>query len=302
MQTRILLCTLIAVCAFVTSLPTLADAASRSRIPIRDEQIDGPVYTNQTQEAEEEAKPKFERKKRFGDDYYWSENFYLEGRLFLWMTSLTANMAINSGGIEGTTIDFIEDLGLDPDYMAIGLQATLKLSERNRFSYDYISFAHSGEGVVNAKFTFNGVKYEQGVDVATDVAVSISTFTYELDLVRDPMGYLSFRIAVDMLEIKPSIVAEGILKNEAIISATVPKIGAAARINVSEWVAVTGGFSMIGYENSSYLEYSIFVDINPAPMIGAFVGYKTIGLNIDVDDGKGEIEWSGITLGAALRF
>lgn len=241
---------------------------------------------------------------QFELEYARGEYFNVEARAYYWPTTFTANFATSSKGIEGDLVDYVNDLGLEEEGGFPAGEITFKLSERNKIMAGLVFFDMHGEGTMPISATINGVKYEQGVQTETDLSIRFFTVTYELDVVRIPQGFLAVRLALDMVEMQTSVVAHSIsvLKNENTISIAVPKVGVAGRVNVNDLISVTGGVSAVGFDENYFLDGSVYVDVNPAPNFGVFVGYKIIRLEINVEEAKGEIEWSGLMAGVAVRF
>ena len=306
MLTRILLFVFIAVFAaqpFVLS----AEAGQKAPLPPRkaptkkmtDKNVGKSTLEKRKVSSDEQGK-----ERQFEMEYARGEYFDIEARLYYWPTTFTANFATSTGGIKGDLVDYVNDLGLEEQSGFPVGEVTYKFLERNRLSAGLIFFDMSGEGTMPVAATINGVKYKKGVKTETDLTIRFITLAYEFDVVRVPQGYIAARFALDMVEMQTSVVAHtiSVLKNENTISITVPKLGAAGRFNINDLVSVTGGISAIGFDNNYFLDGSFYVDVNPAPNFGLFAGYRIIRLEINIEEAEGEIEWSGLMAGAAVRF
>lgn len=302
MLTRISIWTLL---AFFASTYTYAFAAETKRPPLPTSG-DTKKKTTRPDNFRTKKPPKKiaedVEEKPFELEYARGEYFTVEARAGYWITVLTGNVNISSGDVIGNDIDLVSDLGLEDELGVFNGELTLKVSQRNRFTVGAVNFSHAGQGEVSETFTFNGVTYTEGVATDSSLDIQIVTIGYELDLVRAPRGYFAIRLSVDLFEIQTSIVTASILENKATISAAIPKAGLAARINISDWVSVTGNVSAIEYEENYLVDGAVYLDVNFTPNIGIFAGWRMIRLEINIDDDGGEIEWSGAYLGAMVRF
>ena len=308
MLTRILLLIFIAVFA-AQPFALSAEAGQKAPLPPRKPAPEKKTYETLEVEKDtykENRAPQYEQEeeRQFEQEYARGEYFKVEARLYYWPTTFSANFATSSGGIKGDLVDYVNDLGLEEQGGFPAGEVTLKFLERNRLSVGLMFFDMHGEGNMPVSAKINGVDYYKGVRTETDLAIQFTTLAYERDIVRAPQGYIAIRCSVNLIEMHTSITTNvlSVVKNENIITITVPKLGAVGRVNINDFISVTGGISAIGFGANYFMDGSVYVDVNPAPNFGAFAGYRVIRLEVDVEEAEGEIQWSGLMAGVAVRF
>ena len=230
------------------------------------------------------------------------EAFVLEFRADYWMPTLSSDLQVDSGNLAGTNINVVRDLGFDEKKSIPTAELTLKLAERHKLRFDYISFAYSGRKEVASRIVFNGVVYPLSSQLKTDMELRSIKAGYELDLLRNENGYLAFRLAVDSVFAKASIEAMGAISNSASASALAPVVGLSGRLAPMPWVSLTADICGVGYDKSTVYDGAIYADINPIKNLGLTVGWRTVRININVESKISDTQWSGVYGGLALRF
>lgn len=230
------------------------------------------------------------------------EQFNLELRGLYWSATLDTNIRVDSGELKGTEVDVVDDLGLAKQTGVPNGEITLKFFNRHKLKVNYFRLAYSADTVVEESFVFNGVEYDAASQVNTEIDLSSTRVSYEVDLIRGNAGYFAFRLSGDYINAKASLVTNDVLSNKATLGIVAPLPGIAARISPSRWVSLTADISGIGYNKSYVVDGAAYVDINPTRNVGLVLGYRTIQVNIDLDDKKANAKWSGFFAGIALRI
>ncbi|MBI5816450.1 MAG: hypothetical protein HZB29_12665 [Nitrospinae bacterium] len=232
----------------------------------------------------------------------YGEQFTFEIRGLYWNSSLQNIVRADSGSLKGTDIDLVSDLGLDNNKGLPFGQVEIKFAERHKLIADYISFSYTGNKVVSENLVFNGVSYPVASRVQTALDLKSARIGYEYDLVRDPLGYLAFRLAANYVYAKAQVVTAGALSNSISMDAWAPVVGISARLTPVSMVSISAEVAGVGFEKSSVLDSSIYLDVNPIPNVGLTAGWRNIRIVVDVDGKKADTQWSGPFGGVAVRF
>ncbi|MGK7346391.1 MAG: hypothetical protein ACNS63_11360 [Candidatus Nitrospinota bacterium M3_3B_026] len=232
----------------------------------------------------------------------YGEDFVFELRGFYWMASLDAKIRVDSGELEGTELDVVEDLGFDRTKGVPGAEMTIKFLGRHKIKLDYTQFTYSTSDMVEKSFVFNGVEYPAESQVDAEIGVYSVRLGYEYDFYRSAAGYISGRLSGDYLYARASLVTNDILGNKASLSLVAPTLAVAGRWNAARWLSFTADVSGVAYDKSSIFDGAVYMDINPVPSIGFTVGWRSILVNIDVEEKKSEAAWSGLYGGVAIRI
>ncbi|MBI4666972.1 MAG: hypothetical protein HY751_11260 [Nitrospinae bacterium] len=227
-------------------------------------------------------------------------NFELRGQY--WMPTLSNTVRSDAGALTGTEIDLVSDLGLDSSKGLPVAEVIIKFADRHKIRFDYTSFTYSGDKAVSKEIIFNGITYPVSSQVKTNLELRDMKLSYEYDIFRDTGGYIAFRLAADYVYANASIVASGVLSNSASVSATAPVVGLSGRLCATDWLSFTADIAGVGYDKSTVYDASLYFDINPMPNVGLTVGYRTIRINVDIEDKKADTQWNGAFAGLAVRF
>lgn len=210
----------------------------------------------------------------------------------------------NNGGI-GTTIDLDSDLNFDKSD-DVYAEAALQLG-RIRFSAAYLPLDFSGAGAFTRDITFGGQTFPAGTNVSSDVEadiVDIGVAFHLLDFDDGPARLqigpeLSVKIADVDMTIRDT--ASNTVEN---VSATVPvpTIGARGRIAFSDYAGVVGRIGYFEISGNSFLDADVQLEFSPLPLVGIFVGYRYLDVDVDESDVVLDSTFSGPYGGVLARF
>lgn len=210
----------------------------------------------------------------------------------------------NRGGT-GTRIDMEKDLNFD-DSKNFTVEAALQLGNF-RLSAGYTPLRFSGDGTLQRDLTFNNVTFPAGGDAASDVDIDFydAGLTWYLINFDDLPVRLQFgpEISVKVADADLSLVSTQTgLSEKVSVTAPIPTIGARARIAMADMLGISGRIGYIEYQDNSFLDADIQIEISPIPMLGVFAGYRYFDLQVDEDDVYLDTQLSGPYGGLFLRF
>jgi len=230
------------------------------------------------------------------------EDFNLELRGAYWLATLATSLRVDSGELQGTEVDLVNDLGLSKQAgFPIG-EITLKFFERHKIKVDFVQISYSARNTVKNDFVFNGVTYPAESDVATTLNIQSIRFGYEVDLFRSSRGYFAFRLSGDYLKTNASLVTNDTLYNKADVTLVAPLVALAGRINAMPWLSITLDVAGVGYDKSYVYDGTIYFDINPVRNAGLTFGWRSITVNVEIEGKKAYVQWSGPYAGMIIRF
>lgn len=229
------------------------------------------------------------------------EPFVFEVRANYWFPTLSSDLKVDSGDLAGTNINVVRDMGFDEKKPFPAGQVTFRLADRHKLRLDYLNFSYSGDSVATSEIVFNGVTYSQSSRLKTNLELRSIRAGYEFDLGRDENGYFALRIGGDFLYANANIDTTE-LSNSASASAVAPVAGLTGRFFLIPRVSLTADVSGEWYDKSSVLDGAIYADISPIRNLAVTVGWRTLRININVEDKISDTQWSGGFVGLALRF
>jgi len=230
------------------------------------------------------------------------EAFVFELRADYWFPTLSSSLRADSGNYKGTNIDVVHDLGFDDKKPLPSAELTIKFAERHKLRFDYLDFAYQGDNVVGSKVIFNGVVYPVNSRLKTDFQLRSIKAGYEYDVVRGDGSYLAFRIAADNVAAKAGIQTTGGVSTSASASAIAPVAGISGRFFPTQWISITGDICGVGYDKSTVYDGSIYAGINYIKNLGVTVGWRTMRVELNVENKVSDTQWSGAFAGFYFRL
>jgi hypothetical protein len=231
-----------------------------------------------------------------------SNNYTMQLRGYYWMTGFDATIRADEGSLKGTSVNVVDDLGLDKNKGVPAGELSLRFLNRNRLYVDTVNFAYTGDQRVASQFVFNGATYPAGSNVKTDMALNFMRFGYEFEVFKGPEGSIGLGLSGEYIKAKTTLITNDILSNTADASIVLPMLSLSARYAVGEWVAISLFGTGVGYDKSSAFDFQFFVDITPLEYVTLFGGYRTKKIVVETDDTKVDVGWNGLTVGVTAMF
>ncbi len=237
-----------------------------------------------------------------------AQAFEIGARAYLWIPDLKkADIQTIAAGVEQSNIDTRDMLG-------IGNKITYSVEAyggvgKNHVSLMYTPFGYSSDAILSAALNYNGVAYNAGTAVRSDLEYSMFDLKYQRDLINMENILAGFSVgAIAQLKystgsFKLNATANGFDQKRSFDS-WMPMIGAGAHVgliaNLLELRAqVTAGGS--GSGNYSY-EALADLSVTPFPFLDIHAGYKLLQLKMDKNDYKMDTLYTGPYLGLTVGF
>lgn len=231
----------------------------------------------------------------------------IEFELMQWMPDLTAEARVSDEAIQGSDIDFKDELGLD-DENFIDARFSWYFAKNNKLRLTYSNIAYSGDKVISEEIVFDGETYEVGGRVITDLDIQYFRLGWIWQFISTDDGVfkLGSILEAKIFSIDASLEERGESVEESEeVTGGLPTIGLAADINPHKMVnlfAEISGMTFGDYGEMYDAEIGArFIFLENYSIIANYRIFK-IDVEDDEDDDYVDIEISGPSIGASIRF
>jgi hypothetical protein len=249
-------------------------------------------------------------KPRTVSDPATGEKFHIEAEADLWMPGADMTVSSESFGIQGTTIDLKNDLGItDSHFPALGLQ--LKPARRHHFRFNYVPVSYDGSARIRRTLVFNGISYAVNSPVNTTFEWKTYRFGYQGDIISTDRGFLGVILEAKYTDVRVELDSQ-FAQEFAHARGPIPAIGGIARVYVVPNISITGELtgvtdawvpeSVKGNDKAHYFDLDIYGTLNFTNNIGVKGGYKSVDVSYLIKSDQGSFVLKGLYFGAVLRY
>lgn len=237
------------------------------------------------------------------------EDYHVEGGVDLWFPTADIFLTSESLGIQGTNIDFKNDLGLtDQKFPALHLQ--LRASKRNKFRFQLIPISYDQTATLTRDVVFNGQRYRIGVPVTSSLDWKAYRFGYEFDFISKDRGFLGFIVEAKYTDVTATLtVAAPVINEFDRARAPIPAIGGIGRFYIVPNISITAditGFrlpdNLVKSASGHYVDVDIYGTMNFTNNFGVQAGYRSIDLGYAFKTDSGTFTLKGPYFGLVARF
>jgi hypothetical protein len=232
------------------------------------------------------------------------EDYHVEASLTFWRPDPSIEIASESLGIPGTTIDGVEDLGFETSTFA-DLKFVLRPTQKFKFRIGYTPIKYDAESVLRRDIIFNGQRYSVGLPVNSDFEWRAWRFGIEYDFIYRDRGFAGFIVEAKYTDLKVQLDSP-VTSEFSHVRVPVPTIGGIGRFYVTDNVAITGeltGLSLnIDEDEGRYFDFDLYGTFNINNNVGAQVGFRRITLHYVVEEDSGDLKVGGLYFGGVARF
>jgi hypothetical protein len=236
------------------------------------------------------------------------EQYHIEASAAFWFPSATISAASEGLGIAGTTIDFKADLGLT-DQNFPDLRLVLSPSRRHKFRFALIPIKYSQAATVRRRIVFNGIAYNVGLPVKSELDWKAYRLAYEFDFITKNRGFAGFVIEAKYTDVQILLDASPVATEFARARAPIPAIGGIGRVYVVPNISITGEFTgfklpedLVKNTHAHYTDFDIYGTANFTHNIGAQFGYRSLDVGYIADTDIGAFTLKGIYFGVVGRY
>ena len=235
------------------------------------------------------------------------ETYHVEIGGYLWSASPSIQISSEALGIIGSTIDFVEDLGIDNKTFT-QLKVVLRPGEKHKFRFEYTPISYDAESTLRRTIIFNGQRYDVALPVETDLTWKAYRFGYEWDFVYRDRGFVGLLLELKYTDIEASL-ANALVGEEFVhAQAPIPAIGVIGRAYVAPNISITGEFSGFKLPNidddykADYFDFDLYGTVNFTENVGAQVGFRRLTVFYRIDQDEGDLKLKGLYFGGVVRF
>jgi outer membrane protein len=208
-------------------------------------------------------------------------------------------------GVVNTTIDLENDFGIE-DEADLMAEAALQLGAF-RLSAGYLPLKFSGSSTLGRSITFNNRTFNVNEQATGEIDVKLYDLglTWHLVNVDDlPVRVqLGPELAVKIVDGEASVTSQLTGLSESVSgTAPVPTIGLRARVGLGDMLGLIGRVGYVQYQDNSFLDADAQVEFSPIPLVGVFLGYRYLDLEVDEGDLFVDATFDGPYAGALVRF
>ena len=236
------------------------------------------------------------------------EQYHIEGAAGFWFPAATIAAASEGLGIQGTTIDFKTDLGLQ-DQNFPDLRLVLSPSRRHKFRFEFIPIKYTQSATVRRRIVFNGIAYNIGLPVKSELEWRAYRIAYEFDFISNNRGFAGFVVEAKYTDVQILLDATPVAREFARARAPIPAIGGIGRVYVVPNISITGEFTgfklpqdLVKNTHAHYADFDLYGTVNFTNNIGAQVGYRSLDVGYIADTDVGTFKLKGIYFGVVARY
>ncbi|HEY7059763.1 MAG TPA: hypothetical protein VH458_24680 [Vicinamibacterales bacterium] len=249
-----------------------------------------------------------------GSDPATGEKYHVELSGSLWNPTPDIDIHSESLGIPSDSIDFVNDLGIEKTTFR-QFKIVLRPATKHKFRFEYTPIKYEAEKTVQRTFIFNGIRYDIGLPVTSEIEWKAYRFGYEWDFLYRDRGFLGVLLDLKYTDITATLNATfaGFADTEFTHArAPIPAIGVVGRVYPAPNISITGEFSGFKYHSNALLEnqdyggryydFDLYGTVNFTDHFGAHVGYRSFDVFYKVKQDDGTMTLKGLYFGAVARF
>jgi len=235
------------------------------------------------------------------------ETYHVEVSGDFWNPNPQIAITSEALGIAGTTIDFVNDLGITQTKFR-QLKVVLRPGVKHKFRFEYTPISYEAEGAIKTNIIFNGIRYPVSLPVETKLEWKAYRFGYEWDFLYRDRGFVGLVIDAHYTDVQATL--SNVLDTEfARARAPIPTIGGIGRVYVAPNISITGELTGLGSGglfgedyNAHYIDFDLYGTINFNNYVGAQVGYRSFNVFYHLKHDEGTLDLRGLYFGGAVRF
>ena len=235
------------------------------------------------------------------------ENYYLEIAATWWKPTVTGSITSDALELVGSRIDLVNDLGFTEVPRFRDLRVTIRPARKHKLRFQHTPLEYNAEATLTREISFAGQVYPVSLPVASGLTWKVWRFGYEWDVISRSRGFLGVLVELRRTELSAeltSVVASGSVAAEA----PLPSIGIVSRVYPLPDLALNLEFSgfkvpgMDGDYEGTYTDLEVSAMVNISNNLGVSAGWRRLNTDIRIKRDFGDLKFSGIWFGGAVRF
>lgn len=241
------------------------------------------------------------------------ENYHIEFSGSLWNPTLFGQISSEQFGQVGTTIDFLTDL----DYVKArfrDMRIVLRPTRKAKFRIQYTPISYMAETRFTRDIVFNNIRFPVSVPIESQFDWKVWRLGYEYDFVYTNRGFVGMLLEARMTQFNARLKTNSPIFSPPLdefnrITVPFPAIGVVARAYPVPQVAIN--FELSGFKlpesidpnyKAKYFEWDLFGTVNLSNYVGVQAGWRKSSSAFTVKKDFGDLRFSGLWFGAAVRY
>jgi hypothetical protein len=238
--------------------------------------------------------------------------FEVGAKAAYWLPRFSGEFRLDSSGIEGTTVDLKDDLGIDDENFFFG-EAWLWVGDHH-LTLSGTRIDYSGEETLSEEVIFGGQTFVVGGRAESSLEYTMLDLAYQYDLIdlENPLGGFSLGpiLQVKYLDGEVKMSGDGVVNGvtgHAEESQTfrfpLPMVGLGAHVGIlADWLELRLRGVGMGYQGDTIFDLQGEAAFTPFPFLEIVGGYRHFVINVDRDDVLLDYTQSGPYVGVGLVF
>jgi hypothetical protein len=236
------------------------------------------------------------------------EQYHIEGAAGFWFPASTISAASERFGIQGTTIDFKTDLGLQDKNLPY-IRLVLSPSRRHKFRFEFIPIKYTQSATVRRTIIFNGQRYDIGLPVKSELFWKAYRLAYEFDFISNDRGFAGFVVDAKYTDVSILLDASPTAIEFARARAPIPAIGGIGRFYVVPNISITGELTgvklpknLVKDTSAHFIDFDLYGTVNLTNHVGAQIGYRSLDVEYIANTDVGTFKEKGVYFGVVGRY
>jgi len=228
------------------------------------------------------------------------------------MPQFSGEFRLDSDGIEGTTVNLEDDLGVEDEQFFFG-EVWIWAGDHH-LTLSGMKVDYSGEETLSEEIVFGGETFVVGGRAESSLEYTMLDLAYQYDLIdlENPVGGFSLGPILQVKyvdgEVKMSGDGDvngvtGHVEESQDFRFPLPMVGLGAHIGVlADWLELRARGVGMAYQGDSILDLQGEAVLTPFPFLEIVGGYRYFAINVDRDDVLLDYRQSGPYFGAGVVF
>lgn len=233
------------------------------------------------------------------------ENYRVEVAGAWWKPNLFGSVSSDSLELVGSKVDLVNDLGFGAARFR-DIRITVKPARKHKFRFQYTPLDYAAEGQLARQITFAGRVFDVALPISSKLGWKVWRFGYEWDVISRSRGFLGLLVEARKTQLTASLeslVATG----EVAAEAPLPAVGLVARGYPLPDLALhfeISGLKVPKIDNyeGNYTDIEFAAIVNISNSLGVSGGWRRLNTNLRIDRDFGDLKFSGLWFGGAVRF
>jgi hypothetical protein len=242
------------------------------------------------------------------DDPATGESYHIEGAAGLWFPGATMSISSQSLGIQGSTIDFKNDLGLEDQHFP-EVHLELRPATRHKFRFQYIPINYDQTATPIRDIIFNGQRYRAGLPVHSSLDWKAYRAGYEYDFLRTNRWFAGVIVDFKYTDVTATLAMGTSVPEFTHAQAPIPALGGVFRIYPAANISITGEVtgmtlpeSLIKNTSGHYLDVDVYGTLNFTDRVGVQVGVRSFDVGYLIKTDTGSFTLTGLFFGVVARY